>query len=157
MKQRKETILVQEYKYDNYDGFGINWWNTSLPLQYKFTANQIVELNEYREDFDLKIFPLLKELRSLQMKFKSYINSNNSELAKIKHYYNQVKDIQKKIIDIRLDAREEMGSVFTENQQKYFNNSRADWWNNFYSRCGWNNEDMKYSENYYGYGGISGN
>lgn len=157
MKQRKETIIAKEYMYDNYDGFGMNWWNTNLPSQYKFAANQIVELNEYLLDFDFKIFPLLEELRALQMKYKSYINSNNAQFAKIKHYYNQVRDIQKKIIDISLDAREEISSILTENQQEYFNGSRADWWNDFYNRCGWNNEDMKYSPDYYGYDGISGN
>ena len=157
MKQTKEKIIAQEYIYDNYDGFGMHWWNTSLPSQYKFAANQVVELNEYLVDYDLKIFPMLNELRALQMNFKSYINSDNAEFAKIKYYYNQIRDIQKKIIEVSLDAREKMSTVFTENQQEYFNNSRIDWWNDFYNRLGWNNEDMKYPADYYGYDGKSGN
>ncbi|GBD91358.1 hypothetical protein BMS3Abin04_02085 [bacterium BMS3Abin04] len=156
MKRKKETTFVEEYMYDDYNGFGMNWWNTNLPSQYKLAANQVVELNEYRVDFDLKIFPLLEELRTLQIEIKRYINSNNAEFAKIKLYHNKVKDIQNKIIDISLNAREEMSSVFTENQQEYFNSSRVGWWNDFYNRCGWNNKDMKYSADY-GYNGISGN
>lgn len=156
MEQRKETIFSQEYMYDNYDGFGMNWWNTNLPSEYKLASNQVVELNEYRIDFDLKIFPLLEELRTLQIEINSYINSNNAQFTKIKDYYNKVRILQNKIIDIRLDAREEMSSVFTENQQEYINSPSVGWWDDFYNRCGWNNEAMKYSADY-GYDGISGN
>ncbi|VAX25564.1 hypothetical protein MNBD_IGNAVI01-3055 [hydrothermal vent metagenome] len=139
MKQRKETTFAQEYMYDSYNGFGMNWWNTNLPSQYKLEANQIVELNEYRIDYDIKILPLLEELIALQIKIKT----NNEEFAMIKYYYNKVRDIQNKMIDIRLDAKEEMSSVFTKSQQVYFNSSRVGWWDDFYNRCGWNNADIK--------------
>ncbi|NOX66540.1 MAG: hypothetical protein GXO85_12330 [Chlorobi bacterium] len=149
------SMFAQGYWCNDRDGYGMSWWNTNLPSQYQLSADQVVELNEYRTNFDQKIVPLQKELRALQIEMRGYVNRNNSDPVKVKEYRNQVRDIQDQIADIRIEARQKMNSIFTDEQQGYFNDTRVGWWDGFYGRCGWDYEDMMYDTDY-GYNGRSG-
>ena len=138
------------------DYYGMKWWNTDLPTQYQLSADQIAELNNYRTESNQKIIPLQKELRALQIEMRGYINRSDSDPDNIRDYRNQIRDIQDEIADIRINARDKMNDVFTDNQQVYFNDSRVGWWGGFYERCGWDYEDMTFDTDY-GYSGRGRN
>jgi len=112
MDKRKKTTFTQSY-INNEDGFGINWWNENIPLQIKFSSNQIVELNEYRVDLDLKILHLQTELKVLEIEIKKYIERDYADLSKIKELYTQILDIQNQISYARIEARESMNGLCT--------------------------------------------
>ena len=149
------SMFAQGYRCNDRYGYDMNWWNTDLPSQYQLSADQVVKLNEYRAEFDQKIIPLQKELRALQIEMRGYVNRNNADPAKVKEYRNQIRDIQDEIADIRIEAKKDMSSIFTDAQQVYFNDTRVGWWDGFYGRCGWDYEDMMYDSDY-GYNGRSG-
>lgn len=148
------SIFAQGYRCNDGD-YGMGWWNTNLPSQYKLSSDQVAELNEYRTDYDQKITPLQKELRALQIEMRGYVNRNDADPSKVKEYRNQIRDIQDEIADIRIDARKNMNNLLTDNQRGYFNDTRVGWWDGFYGRCGWDYEDMMYDSDY-GYNGRSG-
>ncbi len=150
------SLFAQGYRCHDRDNYGMSWWNTDLSSQYQLTADQVTELNEYRVEFDQKIIPLQKELRAQQIEMRGYVNRNNADPAKVKEYRTQIRDIQDEIADIRIEARKNMNSVFSDEQQVYFNETRVGWWDGFYGRCGWDYEDMMLDADY-GYNGRSGN
>jgi len=148
------SIFAQGYWCNDAD-YGIGWWNTNLPSQYQLSADQVVQLNKYRVDFNQKIIPLQKELRALQIEMRGYVNRNNADPAKIKEYRNQIRDLQDQIANIRIDARKNMSGIFTDEQRGYFNDKRVGWWVGVYERCGWDYGDMMYDIDY-GYNGRAG-
>jgi hypothetical protein len=148
------NIFGQRYMCNDCD-YGMRWWNSDLPSQYHLSSDQVDELERYREDFNQKIIPLQKELRALQIEMRGYVSRNDSDPSKVKEFRNQIRDVQDKIADIRIDARKKMSSVITEDQQIYINDSSVGWWNGLFERCGWDYGDMMYDPDY-GYNGRSG-
>ena len=142
------NIFGQGY-WCNDSNYGMNWWNNDLPSNYQLTTEQVSEMNEYRGEYDEKIVPLQKELRLLQIEMRGYNRYNNDDLSKIEDTRSEIRKIQDEIADLRIEARKNMSGLLSENQQTYLNNSDGSWWNGFYSRCGWDYEDMTYN---YGYG-----
>jgi Spy/CpxP family protein refolding chaperone len=140
------VLIAQSYWRDNYDQ---RWWNYNVPNDYQLTQDQVDEINQYRSEYDNKIIPLQKEMRTLRIEMEGYMNRNDADLDQIKDYRNQMRDLENQIEDYRFEARKKMNSVFTDNQQLYFNDNSNGWWDGMYDRCGWGYGDMDYDYNNY--------
>ncbi|MHB1687876.1 MAG: Spy/CpxP family protein refolding chaperone [Ignavibacteriaceae bacterium] len=151
------NITAQSYggKHHNNNYYDRGWWNSNVPSQYQLTPDQIKGMNQYRTDYDTKIIPLQKELRALRIEMRGYINRNNMDPGKIKDYRKQIREIENQIEDYRLEARDKINGILTDNQRVYFNDNSIGWWDVMYDKCGWGYGDMDYDNDYY-YNGYYG-
>ena len=113
---------------------GSSRWNNNVPAQYVLTAEQITQIGKIRTKYNEKILPLQNELRALRIEFRGYDSRYDAETGKIKSYRKQIRDIEDKIYDLRLDARGKISKVLTKEQRLYFNDGKYGWWD---SEQGW--------------------
>ncbi|RLD12721.1 hypothetical protein DRI50_08645 [candidate division KSB1 bacterium] len=104
------------------------WWNNNVPVQYALTAEQITTINATRTKFNQKILPLQNELRAVRIEYNGYASRYDADISKIKSYRKQVRNLEDKIDDLRLNARAEINKVLTKEQRLYFNNGNYGWW-----------------------------
>jgi len=107
---------------------GASWWNNNILAQYALSAEQITEINKTRAKYNEKILPLQNELRSLQIEFRGYDTRYDADINKIKSYRKQIRDLEDKISDLRLDTRGEINKLLTKEQKLYFNDGGYGWW-----------------------------
>lgn len=123
-------VFSQGYcNWDNWNaGTGVAWWNNNVPAQYALTAEQITTINANRTKYNQKILPLQNELRAVRIEYRGYSNRYDADINKIKSYRKQIRNLEDKIDDLRLDARGKINKVLTKEQRLYFNNGNYGWW-----------------------------
>ena len=104
------------------------WWNYNVPAQYSLTAEQITTINGIRTKYNEKILPLQNELHALRIESRGYSSRPDADINKIKSYRKQIRKLEDKIDDLRLDARNKINKVLTKEQRLYFNNGNYGWW-----------------------------
>ena len=104
------------------------WWNNSVPTQYALTAEQITTINGIRTKVNEKILPRQNELRALRIESRGYSSRPDADINKIKSYRKQIRNLEGKIDDLRLDARGKINKALTKEQRQYFNNGNYGWW-----------------------------
>ena len=95
-----------------------NWQN--VPEQYRLTPEQNQSFKDIREEYKPKILPLNRELRATQMELWGYEARPQTDMGKIREYHNKIFDLEKNIDDYRLEARERMYKILTEDQKAYW-------------------------------------
>jgi len=100
---------------------GASWWNNYIPAQYALSADQITEINKTRAKYNEKILPLQNKLRSLRIEFRGYDTRHDADISKIKSSRKQIRDLEDKISDLRLDTRAKINNLLTKEQKLYFN------------------------------------
>ncbi len=108
-------------------GTGMMGWNQNVPEKYWLTAQQIDNVRQIRSDYGDKIVPLQQRLYSLRIQARGYASDPDADLGKIKDYREEIRGLEGKIDDLRLDARGEINKVLTKEQRVYFSDN-FDWW-----------------------------
>ncbi len=111
----------------SYRGTGMMGWNHNVPEKYWLTPQQIDKVGEIRSNYGDKIFPLDQKLYSLRIEARGYASDPDADLGKIKSYREEIRDLEGKIDDLRLDARGEINKVLSNEQRGYFSDN-FDWW-----------------------------
>lgn len=109
---------------------GGNWhgWSArNVPEQYRLSEEQQAKIDQIHAKFDEKLLPLRKELTAKRLEWRAYISRDDASPEKIKAYRKEIRDLQDKIDDLRLDAKTEINQVLTKEQRAYFGN-RYDLW-----------------------------
>ena len=115
--------------WDNWNsGRDAAWWNNNVPAQYALSAEQITTINTIRTKYNKKILPLQNELRAVRIEYRGYDSRYDADVSKIKSYRKQIRNLEDKIGDLRLDARGEINKVLTKDQRPYFNSGNYGWW-----------------------------
>lgn len=104
-----------------------DWSGRNVPEKYRLSEDQQAKTNQIHAKFDEKLLPLRKELSAKRLELMAYISRDDASPEKIKAYRKEIRDLQDKIDDLRLDAKAEINQVFTKEQQAYFGN-RYDFW-----------------------------
>ena len=97
--------------------------NNNVPAQYALTADQITKIEKTRVKYNEKILPLQNKLRALRIEFRGYDSRYDAEIGKIKSHRTQIRNLEDKIYDLRLNARGEINKLLTKEQKLYFYNS----------------------------------
>ncbi len=111
----------------SYRGTGMMGWNQNVPEKYWLTAQQIDNVRQIRSDYGDKIVPLQQRLYSLRIEARGYASDPDADLGKIRDYREEIRGLEGKIDDLRLDARGEINKVLTKEQRVYFSDN-FDWW-----------------------------
>lgn len=115
--------------WDNWNaGVDAAWWNNNVPAQYALNAEQITTINNIRTKYNEKILPLQNELRALRIEYRGYSSRYDADTSKLKSYRKQIRNLEDKIDDLRLDARAKINKVLTKEQRLYFNKGNYGWW-----------------------------
>lgn len=109
-------------------GAGAGWWNYKIPTQYSLSPDQITRMNDIRTQNQQQILPLQNQLSSLRIEMRGYASGNDADVNKIKEYRNQIRDLEDKISDLRLNSRSEMNKILTKEQRAYLNQGNYGWW-----------------------------
>ena len=108
-------------------GTGMMGWNSNVPEKYWLTADQLTRIRELRSKYDDEILPLQRNLFSLRIESRGYASNPDADISKIKDYREEIRGLEGKIDDLRLDARSEINKVLTKEQRVYFSDN-FDWW-----------------------------
>ncbi len=106
---------------------GMMGWNQNIPEQYWLTADQLTRIRDIRSNYGDKILPLQQKLYSLRIEARGYASDPDADLGKIKDYREEIRGLEGKVDDLRLDARGEINKVLTKEQRAYFSDN-FDWW-----------------------------
>lgn len=101
---------------------GPAWRSSNIPAQYALTADQVTKIEKTRVKYNEKILPLQNELRTLRIEFRGYDSRYDAEIGKIRAHRKQIRNLEDKIYDLRLNARGEINKLLTKEQKLYFNN-----------------------------------
>lgn len=64
----------------------------------------------------------------MRIEYRGYSSRYDAGTGKIKSYRKQIRNLEDKIDDLRLDARGEINKILTKEQRLYFNNGNYGWW-----------------------------
>lgn len=103
------------------------WSNANVPEKYWLTADQRSKMREIWSEYESKILPIEKELNSLRTEAQGYTSRSNTDIGKIKSYRTEIRNLEDKIQDLRLDARAEINKVLTKEQRAYFGDNYGRW------------------------------
>lgn len=114
-------------------GDGMMGWNQNMPEKYWLTAEQLQKVREIRSEYNNEILPLQRKLSSLRIEARGYAENPDAEIAKIKNYREDIRGLEGKIDDLRLDARAAINKILTKEQRVYFSDAKHpsdnfDWW-----------------------------
>lgn len=107
-----------------------SWQN--LPQKYQLSPEQQRALNDIRSEYQTRVWPLMRDLRSTRMELQAYEARPQAEPQRIREYREEILRLEKKIDDYGLEAREKMNKVLTEEQRAYWS---ANEWLSGEDRC----------------------
>lgn len=96
-----------------------NWQN--MPKQYRLTPEQRQAIWNIRNEYQPKVLSLNRELNATQLELRGYEARPEADPRKIRDYRNTILELEKKIGDYRLQAREKMNKILTQEQKTYWN------------------------------------
>lgn len=101
-------------------------WNSQLPMEYSLDSNQMNKVNTILDECYDNMMPLNRKLSSLRMEMQGYSNRPDADLARVKSYRNQIRDLEDEINDLRFSANKQIDKMLSDDQRDYFG-SNYDW------------------------------
>ncbi|MBI5021769.1 MAG: hypothetical protein HZB59_10045 [Ignavibacteriales bacterium] len=111
------------------------WSNANVPEKYWLTTDQRSQIRDIWSEYESKILPIEKELNSMRIEAQGYTSRSGADVGKIKSYRTEIRNLEDKIQDLRLDNRGEINKILTKEQRVYFGDN-YDWWNMDHDRMG---------------------
>lgn len=87
----------------------------------QLSKEQAKKIDGIQDQYNEKTIPLRQKLNLLRTETYNYNLNKNIDIDKVKDYRQQIRDIQGKIDDTRLDEIAELNKVLPEDQQISFN------------------------------------
>lgn len=106
------------------------------PERYRLTEEQWRKIDDIHARYNEKILPLERKLSSKRLELKAYASGPEPTPEKIKAYYKEIRDLEGKIEDLKVDAHAEIAKVLTREQRDYFGDIYTFWdigdgWNDY--------------------------
>ncbi len=95
--------------------------------KYPLTATQQQKIDEIHTKYDEKILPLERELYSKRLELQAYASSPDATAENIKTLRKEIRNLEGKIEDLKVDARAEAAKVLTREQREYYGNTISFW------------------------------
>ncbi len=99
-------------------GMMSNWQN--MPEQYRLTPEQQQAIWNIGDEYQPKLLSLNRELHATRLEFQGYEARLEADPQKIRDYRNTILEVEKKIGEYRIQAREKMNKILTQEQKAYW-------------------------------------
>ncbi|MFZ0456055.1 MAG: periplasmic heavy metal sensor [Ignavibacteriaceae bacterium] len=132
-------------------------YNNNKQNNTQLSKEQTQKIDKIQDKYNDEALPLRQKLNTLRTEAYNYSLNNNTDIDKVKDYRQQIRDLQGKIDDLRLDALAEIDKVVPEDQQDNYNNYFNQCWgdtngNSNYGMMGNGSYEMMNGNGSYGYG-----
>ena len=104
-----------------------NWAGPMIPDRYRLDETQQQKIDEIHTKYDDKILPLQRELHSKSLELEAYKSRPDATAGKIKAFGKEIRNLEGKIDDLRVDAQAEAAKVLTKEQREYFGDTFSFW------------------------------
>lgn len=101
-------------------GYGFTMLNLS--------ADQHAKLAKIWNDTMNKAWPILGELRDQRYQMAKLMYAEQPNMAAINKTFDRITELQRKLLDVRLEARQQMFGILTEDQRKVLQEHRFKRW-----------------------------
>jgi Spy/CpxP family protein refolding chaperone len=112
----------------NYNS-GLHWWNSNTPEKYALSSDQVTKINSIRSSSSEKISVMQNKLIPLRLEYRKINLSSDYDINKLKSVRKEIRDLEDKISDVKLETKDQIKKVLSKEQLNYFNNDQYRWWN----------------------------
>ena len=115
-------LLLSFPVFSNGNHAGNNQTGNLYLNESQLTQEQITKIDAIQNEFIKTTIPLRKKLNLLRTELYNNSLDNNVDIENARQLTKQIRDLQGKIDDLRLDALAKIDKIVPQNRQGYYNN-----------------------------------